>query len=190
MAGKKEKRKPTGQEKVEREDGSVEAVLEADLSLQTLENLRRERDEHYDLLLRRQAEFDNFKKRVFKEKVEERLSAQSELLRELLPIVDACEEGLRAVEKQPAQPGLEAYREGYELLGRQVKSVLEKFGVEEITGIGALFDPHLHEAVSREITSEHEDGRILHQFQKGYKIKDRLLRPAQVTVAVRPGEAD
>ena len=160
-----------------------------DFYLQTIEGLQKERNEHYDLLLRKQAEFENFRKRVLKEKEGERLLGYSELLGELLPVVDACEKGLRAMEEQD-HVELRTYREGYELLLRRLKSVLEKFGVTEIEGVGAHFDPNIHEAVSREITSEYEEGEILGEFQKGYKIKDRLLRPSRVKVAVPPQEAD
>ena len=168
--------------------GSSESQ-ELDFYLQTIEGLQKERNEHYDLLLRKQAEFENFRKRVLKEKEGERLLGHSELLRELLPVVDACEKGLGAMEEQD-HVELGPYREGYELLLRRLNSVLEKFGVTEIEGVGTHFDPNVHEAVSREITSEHEEGKILGEFQKGYKIKDRLLRPSRVRVAVPPQEED
>ena len=139
---------------------------ELNFYLHTIEDLQKEKDEYYDLLLRKQAEFENFRKRVLKEKADERLRGYSELLKELLPVVDACEEGLRAM-KERDHPELTSYREGYELLLRRLKSALEKFGVTEIEGVGTPFDPNALEAVSREITSEHEEGEILDEFQIG-----------------------
>lgn len=162
-----------------------------DFYLQTIESLQKEKDEYYDLLLRKQAEFENFRKRVLKEKEEERLAGHAEILRELLPVVDACEKGLESMESHPSDdPTLETYRQGYELMLKRVKVVLDKFQVAETPGVGSQFDPRVHEAVSREVTSEHSDGEILEQFQKGYTIGNRLLRPAQVKVAVQPVESD
>lgn len=183
------KRKKKSHQDVEVKDPvATSQTEEPDSNLQTIEGLEKEREELNDRLLRRQAEFDNFRKRILKEKEEERLLAHSELLKQLLPVVDACEKGLQTMNEQSDNPKLETYREGYELLIRQVKSVLERFGVTEIAGVGACFDPNVHEAVSKEVTSEHEEGKIVDEFQKGYKIRDRLLRPAQVRVTVRPGE--
>ena len=156
---------------------------EPDFYLETIESLRKERDEYHDLLLRKQAEFENYKKRILKEKNEVRTEAQGELVKGLLPIVDACEKGLDAMEGDPA---LEIYRQGYELLLKQLRSVLERFDVTEIRGLGAHFDPTIHEAVTRELTAEHEEGTILDEYRKGYKINNRLLRPSQVKVAVQP----
>lgn len=153
--------------------------------VEVIEGLRKERDEYFDLLLRKQAEFDNFRKRVLREKEEERFAGQADLLKEILPVIDACEKGLEMMNEQAAAAGLESYREGYELLLRRLKAVLEKFGVEQVPGAGAHFDPAIHEAVLREETSEFEDGVIVEEFRKGYTWRERLLRPAQVKVAVR-----
>ena len=157
--------------------------------LKTIENLRRERDEHYDLLLRKQADFENFKKRITKEKEELRLSAQGEILQQLLTILDAFEKGLSTLEGSSENAALETYREGYELMLREFQSILGKFGVSEIPGAIDRFDPNVHEAVVREVTSEHEEGEILDEYRKGYMIRDRLLRPAQVKVAVEQTDA-
>ena len=152
----------------------------------SVENLKRERDENYDLLLRKQAEFDNFRKRVTKEKEELRLSAQAAVIEKVLNIVDAFEKGLSSLEQESEESALESYRQGYELMFEEFKSVLKKFNVTEIPGSGTCFDPNVHEAVVREVTTEYEEGEILEEYRKGYMIKDRLLRPAQVKVAVQP----
>ena len=152
----------------------------------SVENLKRERDENYDLLLRKQAEFDNFRKRVTKEKEELRLSAQAAVIEKVLNIVDAFEKGLSSLEQESEESALETYRQGYELMFEEFKSVLKKFNVTEIPGSGTCFDPNVHEAVVREVTTEYEEGEILEEYRKGYMIKDRLLRPAQVKVAVQP----
>ena len=173
-------------EKLEEEQDSQEQDLQEQPSpIEIIEGLRQERDEYYDLLLRKQAEFENFRKRVLKEKEEERKAGHAELLKELLHVVDACEKGLKSMEEQAAEQGLDAYREGYELLLKRLHSILQKFGVEQVPSAGAQFDPNIHEAVSTEPSEEHEEGQILEEVRKGYKMKDRLLRPAQVKVAVK-----
>jgi len=159
-----------------------------DSSLETIEILRREKEEDHDLLLRKQAEFENYRKRVVKEKEELRLTTQASVLEKLLPVLDAFEKGLHSLKAAPGESELEAYREGYELMFKEVQSVLQKFEVIEIPGVGAPFDPNVHEAVVREVTTGHKEGEILDEYRKGYKLKDRLLRPSQVKVAVHPAE--
>ncbi len=160
-----------------------------DSSLETIEILRKEKEEEHDLLLRKQAEFENYRKRVAKEKDQLWLTAQGSVLEELLPVLDAFEKGLHSLKAAPGDSELEAYREGYELMFKEVQAVLQKFGVTEIPGVGTPFDPNVHEAVVRELTTGHKEGEILDEYRKGYKIKDRLLRPSQVKVAVHPDES-
>ncbi len=169
------------------EEGESESS-QPDSSLETIEILRKEKEEYHDLLLRKQAEFENYRKRVAKEKEELRLTAQASVLEELLPVLDAFEKGLHSLKAAPGDSELEAYREGYELMFKEVQSVLQKFAVIEIPGVGTPFDPNVHEAVVREVTTGHKEGEILDEYRKGYKIKDRLLRPSQVKVAVHPQE--
>ena len=169
------------------EEGEPES-LQQDSSLEAIDTLRKEKEEQHDLLLRKQAELENYRKRVTKEKEELRLTAQARVLEELLPVLDAFEKGLNTLQAAPGDSELEAYREGYELMFKEIHSVLQKFAVIEIPGVGAPFDPNVHEAVVREVTTEHEEGEILDEYRKGYKIKDRLLRPSQVKVAVHPAE--
>jgi molecular chaperone GrpE len=148
----------------------------------------KERDEYRDLLLRKQAEFENYRKRVVREKEEARLAGQAEVVSELLMVLDACEKGLEALEAVPDNPDFQAYKDGYHLLHRQILALLQRFGVTEVPGPGNLFDPNVHEAVQREASTEHEEGEILDEYRRGYRMKDRLLRAAQVKVAVRPQE--
>ena len=184
-----------GQEIEDMEDESSEEVQAEDIAgeeeqpnpeVDSIESLKRARDENYDLLLRKQAEFENFRKRVIKEKEEERLSAQATVIERLLNIVDSFEKGLDSLVQESEEATLETYRQGYGLMLKEFKLVLEKFDVTEIPGLGAWFDPNVHEAVVREVTAEHEEGKILEEYRKGYMIKDRLLRPAQVKVAAQP----
>jgi molecular chaperone GrpE len=152
--------------------------------MRTLESVRKERDEYYDLLLRKQAEFENYRKRTLKDRDEARVAALTEMSKELLPVLDAAEKGLAGLAAETRDPGLAGYRQGYELLLRNMRNVLEKFGVKELPAVGEKFDPSVHEAVITEATDEHEEGRVLEEYRKGYTIRDRLLRPAQVKVAV------
>ena len=181
QGGELDEKSPLEPEEVSEEDRVFEAGA--------LEALRRERDETEDLLLRKQAEFENYRKRVRKERAEQRLVAQAEVFEELLPTLDALEKGLDSMKEAQEDSGLETYLQGYELVLQEIRSVLEKFEVTEIPGQGTLFDPNVHEAVLREVTSNHEDGEILDEFRKGYRIQHRLLRPAQVRVAIQPDEA-
>ena len=172
----------------ERKSGDEEIPEEGglDFYIRTIEELCRERDEYHDLLQRKQAEFENFKKRVRKERTQDRLKAYSEVAKELLPVLDACEKGLESLIQKTSAPMLKAYDEGYRLLVQQLKTVLERFDVQAVPALGELFDPNLHEAVLREISGVHSDGEILDEYRKGYRIRDHLLRAAQVKVAVRP----
>ena len=156
----------------------------ADVS--TLERLEMERDEYRDLLLRTQAEFDNYRKRMDKEKADMRRESQSAPIRELLPVVDACEKGLETLGNASIDPQLQPYYEGYELLLTQLKSVLVRFEVEVIPGVGNQFDPNVHEAVLREFTTDHADGLVVDEYRKGYTIRGRLLRASQVKVTMHP----
>ena len=160
---------------------SAESIYE-----EALEDLARQRDEYYDLLLRKQAEFDNYRKRTERNRFEARLQGQSDLVVELLPVLDACAKGLEVMSAADPDPALAPYLDGYRLLTEQMKSVLEKFQVTAVPGVGSRFDPRVHEAVLREFTREHEEGTVLEEYRPGYLIRDKLLRAAQVKVAMPP----
>jgi molecular chaperone GrpE len=113
------------------------------------------------------------------------VQAQSGVIREVLGVIDACEAGLESLLEAESDDS-RVFVEGYELLLKQLKSLLEKFDVSEIPGVGTTFDPNIHEAVVRDVSPDHEEGEVLEEYRKGYLIKDRLLRPSQVSVAVQP----
>ena len=153
---------------------------------EALDDLARQRDEYYDLLLRKQAEFDNYRKRTEKNRFEARVQGQSDLALELLPILDACAKGLEVMSAADPDPALRPYLEGYRLLAEQMQAVLEKFQVTTAPGVGSQFDPRVHEAVLREFTREHEEGTVIEEYRPGYLIREKLLRAAQVKVAMPP----
>jgi len=165
-----------------RDEGAAEEQT-PEFLMRTLESVRKERDEYYDLLLRKQAEFENFRKRTLREREDARIAALTEISKELLLVLDAGEKGLASLEETD-DPRLSGYREGLDLLIKNLRAVLHKFGVKELVSVGEKFDPSLHEAVNTEATDEHEEGRVLEEYRKGYTISNRLLRPAQVKVAV------
>lgn len=166
------------------EQESQESIQEK-TAQETLEQALEERDEYYDLLLRKQAEFENYKRRTVKEKQEIRRAAQAEIIGELLQVVDACQRGFESMEAEESELA-GTYLEGYSLLLRQLQSVLDKYGVTEVTGVGSTFDPNVHEAVIREVSDAHGEGEILEEYRKGYLLGDKLLRPSHVKVAVQP----
>lgn len=143
--------------------------------------LRREREDLYDRLLRKAADFDNYRKRIDRERREMVDLAAQDVLLELLPILDDYELALAA--DVPA--GAEPYREGVELIYKQLQDLLKKRRVAPIEAVGADFDPHIHQAVVQEVSSTHREGEVMSELRRGYRLGDRLLRPAMVKVAKR-----
>jgi molecular chaperone GrpE len=144
------------------------------------DEVQRQRDEYYDRLLRKTAEFDNYRKRVERDRQSMAEAAAADLVRDLLPLVDDLERALKA---EPGAEGAEAYRRGVELIHRQLLEVLRKRGVRPVDALGADFDPHFHEAVAYEPTHGRREGEIIEEFGRGYMLGDRLIRPAIVKVA-------
>lgn len=142
------------------------------------EKLRNERDQYLDRLARLQAEFDNFRKRTAREQLEYRDYAVAEALKSFLPILDSLD---RASKSEVSD--VEQIRSGIELIDRQFHDALAKLGVQPIPAEGQPFDPNFHQAIQMEDTDEAPDNTVIGEFQRGYKIKDRLLRPAMVRVA-------
>ncbi len=170
------------------QDDPASAETAESIYVEAIGDLAKQRDEYYDLLLRKQAEFDNFRKRTEKNRFEARLQGQADLVLELLPVLDACAKGLEVMSAADPGPALTPYLEGYRLLAEQMKVVLEKFQVTTAPGVGSQFDPRVHEAVLREFTREHEEGTVIEEYRPGYLIRDKLLRAAQVKVAMPPPE--
>jgi molecular chaperone GrpE len=142
-------------------------------------------DENWERLLRTTADFDNFKKRAARERSEAAQFANASLLQKLLPVLDNFE--MAHVAAQTAQGDkLAALQSGIAMIQQQLKSVLIDAGLEEIDAGGKPFDPALHEAVSEQESSDVPEGHVLQQLRKGYKLRDRLLRPATVVVAKNP----
>jgi molecular chaperone GrpE len=131
-------------------------------------------------LLRRQADFDNYRKRIEKERGEDSKRYTARMVEALIPIIDGFEHALAA----HREPAYENYRKGFELIYKQLLDNLTKLGVERVEPVGQHFDPHLHQAVERTETDEAEDGTILQAYQPGYVFHGRVLRPAMVRVAV------
>jgi len=136
-------------------------------------------------LLRRQADFDNYRKRIEKERAEDAKRATARLIEGLIPVIDGFEHALAA----HREAEYENYRKGFELIYKQLLDNLARLGVERIDPAGKMFDPHLHQAMDRAETTDHEDGAILQVFQPGYVFHGRVLRPAMVRVAVHPHPA-
>lgn len=141
-----------------------------------------EKRDLYDRLLRKQAELENVKKRTEREKEDFLKHATADLVRAMLPALDSFERAMK--HRDPRVPA--DFYKGVELIHREFVDVLKRAGLEPIETKGALFDPHLHQAVERVESSEHRDQEIVEELQRGYMLKSRLLRPAIVKVAVRP----
>jgi molecular chaperone GrpE len=143
-----------------------------------LQKLRAERDSLVDRLARLQAEFENARKRATREQQDFRDYALADSIRALLPVLDSFERALQA----GATKGSD-FRGGVELIYKQLQDALGKLGVRPVPAKGETFDPHLHEAVEMVETTQADDHQILEELQRGYKLKERLLRPAMVKVA-------
>ena len=141
--------------------------------------LRQERDDYYDRLLRKTAEFDNYRKRVDKERREQAEWAAADVLSDVLAVLDDFDRAL-SIE---APPEARSYLAGFELIHRQLGELLRKRGVTVIDAMGTDFAPHLHQAVSYDESPGAREGEIIGELRKGYKLGDRLLRPAMVRVA-------
>lgn len=144
-----------------------------------VEALRRERDALQDRLLRLAAEFDNYRKRVERERRDQSDAATAGALEDLLPVVDDLERALEA----PPGSDAEVYRKGVELIHRQMTELLRKRGVRPIEAVGTDFDPRIHQAVVHEPSAEHREGEVVEELRRGYMLGDRLLRAAMVKVA-------
>ncbi len=167
--------------KPEQERPDPLAQLQAGLSAAKTES-----EQWRDRFLRKAAEFENYRKRIEREKGESILLAKSSVLAELLPIVDAYERALGSFSGEDAGACLEQYREGFLLMYRQLADTLARLGVVPIAARGETFDPNLHEALCREETIEYDENTVMEELRTGYMYGDRLLRPAQVKVAIRP----
>jgi molecular chaperone GrpE len=144
-----------------------------------LEALRAEKNALQDRLLRTAAEFDNYRKRIDRERRDQADNAMADALEDLLPIMDNLELALAA----PAGDDANAYRKGVELIHRQMADLLKKRGVRVMEAVGTDFDPRFHQAVVHEVSADHREGEVMEELRRGYMLGERLLRPAMVKVA-------
>jgi molecular chaperone GrpE len=152
---------------------STSAVADAD-------ELQKQRDDYYDRLLRKTAEFDNYRKRVERDRQSMADGVTTDVVRDLLPLVDDLERALKA---DTGADGAEAYRKGVELIHRQLLEILRKRGVQAIEALGADFDPHFHQAIAHEPAEGRREGEVIEEFGRGYTLNDKLIRPSIVKVA-------
>ena len=142
--------------------------------------------EHWEMLVRTTADFDNYKKRAARERIDAVKFANESLLQKLIPILDTFDMALTAAAS--AKEGTaQSLQTGVTMILSQMRSVLTDAGLEEIDAAGKAFDPNFHEAVSQQESADVPEGHVLQQLRKGYKLKERLLRPATVIVAKKPG---
>jgi len=144
------------------------------------DTLRKERDDLYDRLLRKTAEFDNYRKRIERERQQLAESAAADLIKDLLPLVDDMERALKADGGSEAAAPI---RKGVELIHKQLLDTLRKRGVTPVDALNTDFDPHFHMAVAYEPAEGRREGEVVEEFSRGYMLGDRLLRPAMVKVA-------
>ena len=165
----------------------VEVVPLSPEQIEDLKTRAAKADENWDRLLRTTADFDNFKKRAAREKIEAAQYASFSLLQKLLPVLDNFEMALTAAQTAQGDK-LASLQSGVAMIQQQLKSVLAETGLEEIDATGQPFDPTLHEAVSHQESAGVPEDYVAQQLRKGYKFKERLLRAATVIVAKKPAE--
>ncbi|MBW1776108.1 MAG: nucleotide exchange factor GrpE [Deltaproteobacteria bacterium] len=149
-----------------------------------LEQAEKDAKEHYDRLLRISAEFENYKKRMVREKEDYRKFANETLLQALLPVVDNLERAIQAVDEKDRSEN--PLVKGVEMTLSEILKVFEKFAVKPIPALKEPFDPMYHQAVMQEETDQHPDNTVVKELQKGYLLHDRLLRPSMVVVSKEP----
>lgn len=164
--------------------GTAEPETAAAEASDSLAELRRERDEFQDKWLRQTAEFDNYRKRMERERRDLADHAAGEILHELLPVLDDIERALEAT-TGATDPSVVAHRQGLELIHRQFSDVLRRRHVTPVPALGEDFDPNVHQAVGQDVSTEHREGEVIEEMRRGYLLKERLLRPSMVKVATR-----
>jgi molecular chaperone GrpE len=186
QVGAKEEAKVAGQETAEKEATEKVTKDMVTITKEEYENLLKSK-EAQDKRLYVYAEFENFKKRTARDLLQQMTYANEKLIKEVLPIIDnlcrakdhACENGEKTEEK------FAKFLEGIEMILKQLKDVLGKFGVEELSSVGEKFDPNFHEAMEQVESDEHDNGEVVNEYQKGYKFQGRVIRPSKVSVATK-----
>jgi molecular chaperone GrpE len=149
-----------------------------------LNKLRAEKEELLQTLVRRQADFENFRKRTERDRHEEGRRGVERMIMDLIPVLDAFDRALQGHE----DPSYEEYRKGVILIRKQLWDALTRHGLQRVEAAGKMFDPHVHQAIERVESTDYPDGFVVDVFQDGYQFHGRVLRPAIVKVAVHPGE--
>lgn len=144
-----------------------------------LDQVKQEKEELYERLLRLQADYENYRRRTKKERENDLKYKAQDLITELLPVLDNFE---RALQVEVNDDQAKSFVDGIKMVHRQFKDALTKQGLEEIQTVGEQFDPHLHQAVMQVQDDEKESNEVVEELQKGYKLKDRIIRPAMVKV--------
>jgi molecular chaperone GrpE len=157
----------------------------ATVSQDAFDAIRTERDDLLKSLVRLQADFDNYRKRIERDRAAEHHRAVGSAIEPILPVLD---DFARALEGH-RDPAYDKFREGFDLIYRRLWATLSKMGLQRIEAEGKPFDPHEHQAVERVESSKHDDGTVLAELAPGYRFHERVLRPAMVRVAVHPPEA-
>jgi len=174
LQGQKGKADPKTEEKSTAAEGDP---------MRKIEEAEKKAAENYDKYLRAVAELDNYRKRAIRDKADAIKYGNENLLRDILPLVDSVD---RALEHAGTSDDFEAFKKGLKMLHEQLLCCLKKYGVEVIDTAGKDFDPNVHEAMLQVISDEHETGKVVNEFERGYLLNGRLLRPAKVCVCKQP----
>jgi molecular chaperone GrpE len=189
-----EKKQTTGMEMAESQnsaDGAsnaTEALVSEPLTPEQIDDLKNQAakaEENWQRLLRTAAELENFKKRAAREREEAIRFAHELLFKKLIPVLDHFDMAMTAVGNAPNEAA-QSLQTGVNMIHQQLKAVLAEAGLEEVNAAGKVFDPNWHEAVSQQESADAPEGQVVQQLRKGYKVRDRLLRPATVVVAKKP----
>jgi molecular chaperone GrpE len=173
----KDKNKNKAEEKLQDKTPDIN-VLEAELKV--LRDELAKKDDNQDKLLRLQAEFDNFRKRSIKERQEFIKYANEGLIIELVGMLDNFERSIKAADQKQ---DFKLLHQGVDMISKQLHKLLEEKGLKKISSMGEKFDPNKHEAMEAVVSDEAEEGQILEEFQPGYTLNERVIRPAMVKVA-------
>jgi len=178
MSNKNLKETPEAQTPAPAENGEVEAATPV-VEENPFEQLQSDLGRFRDLAMRTQADFENYRKRAIREKEEAIKYANASLIERLIPVIDNFEFGIQAARAE----GSQAVLVGLEMVSKQFQEFLASVGVETVDAEGQPFDPNLHEAVGQEASETVAEGSVIRQLRKGYKLRDRLIRPANVFVS-------
>jgi molecular chaperone GrpE len=167
---------------------ATEALVPEPLTPEQIDDLKNQAakaEENWQRLLRTAAELENFKKRASREREEAIRFANELLFKKLIPVLDHFDMAMTAVGNASSEAA-QSLQTGVNMIHQQLKTVLAEAGLEEVNAAGKVFDPNWHEAVSQQESADAPEGQVVQQLRKGYKVRDRLLRPATVVVAKKP----